>query len=286
MAFNDSQSGLLDTIFEVHEDKHITLSELYDFLLDASAMNSKERRTLKKYGVHYASISTIKRRIRSLLKSGLFYNAPEDVPDKIKYLNLEAEAKNRDIVTTFSTYLIEDEYIRMVCMNVLLKKLIELIELRQTDIPMLFYIRELNDFYFQKKDIPPYIFGIRNSVEKILRKGRFLGKSKIMVCANTQLLNDLPSQIFNAFNKFMIFRLPFSDAKRLLNKATIPLQYLYNISQLDVGMSVYIANGIYYYPLRISPTLHKKSEPEFDVFTHLNSIYGSVDYSKLKFCRV
>lgn len=284
LVFNESQSGLLDTIFEIHEDKHITLTELYNFLLGASKENSKEKRQLKNYGgAHYLSISTIKRRCRSILRSGIFYNDDGDIPKYFKYLNLEDEARSRDVLTTFSTYLIEDEYISFVCFNVLLKKLIELIELRQVNIPLLFYIRELNDFYFQKQNAPSYVISIRNSIEKILRRGRFLGRSKIMVVANTQLPNDLPSVVFNSFNKFVVFRLPLSESKRFLNKATIPLFYLYKIHKLEVGMAMYIANGMFYYPERINPTQHKKSEPEFDVFTHLNKVYQYANYKNSNF---
>ena len=283
LAFNDSQAGLLDTIFEIHNDEPITLTETYKFLMDASAANSKARREIKKYGAHYTSINTIKRRARSLLKSGIFYDDSKDVPKKFKYLDLEKEAKDKNVITTFSTYLIEDDYIKYVCLNVLLKKLIELTELRKLKIPLLIYVKELNDFYFQKREAPPFILGIRNSIEKLLRKGRFMGHSKIMVVANTQLLNDIPFTIFNLFNKFMIFRLPINDSRRLLTKSTIPSLYLYNISKLDVGMAVYVANGVFNYPVRISPTLHKKSEPNFDVLSHLNKIYGVVNYKNTNF---
>lgn len=285
LAFNESQAGLMDTLFEIHGDRHLTLSYVYEYLTRAGIEGTSQKRELKRYGAHYVSINTIKRRARSLLRSGIFYNDQRDVPAKFKYLNIEESARDKDSITTFSTYLIEDEYIRYICVNVLLKKLIELIELRQTDIPMLFYIREGNDFYYQK-DPPPYVYGIRNSIEKILRKGRFIGKSKIMVVMDTQLIKDIPDQVFNAFNKFMIFRLPLSDSKKLLYKATIPSLYLYNLSKLEVGMAMYIANGLYYYPIYTAPTFHKKSEPDFDVFEYLGSIYNFEDYSQTYFLKL
>ena len=167
-------------------------------------------------------------------------------------------------------------------MNVLIKKFIEYIELRESEVPMLFYVRELNDFY-RMKDAPQYIIEIQENLDKILRKGRFLGKSKIMLVADTQLLNDIPTYMFNSFNKYIIFRLPLGDSKRLLNKATIPPQYLLALSQLEVGYYMSVISGAFQYPCQALPTLHKKAEPDFDVFEHLTNIYGAKDYSTSNF---
>lgn len=281
LAFNDAQSGFLDTIFEIFEDRHIKLSFLYNFLMKAKDQKSREYKVIKQMGAHYMIINTVKRRARTLLRSGIFFNSLEEDKNALKYfhfLNLEDSLKDINSITSFSTYLIEDEYIKYVAESVLLKKFIELIETRQYELPMLFYIREMNDFYYQKNP-EPYVLDVRESIEKILRKGRFLGSAKVTIIGDTQLLNDIPDAVFNSFNKFICFRLPVKDSNLLLRKATIPLDYLYKLASCDVGQGMYVVNGGYEYPALFLPTLHMKAEPEFDVFTYLGSVYGYIDYS-------
>src|SRR3990167_4984571 len=145
-------------------------------------------------GAYYMSINTIKRRARILLRSGIFFNSlEEDTGDmencSFYFLDLPKSLQEIDSITSFSTYLIEDEYIKFVAEDVLLKKFIELIETRQYDIPIVFYMREGNDYYYMKP-APPYIQDIQYSIEKILRKGRFLGGAKVTVVLDTQLLGD------------------------------------------------------------------------------------------------
>ena len=280
LAFNDAQSGFLDTIFEIFEDRHIKLSFLYNFLMKAKDKKSKEYKLLKEMGAHYMIINTVKRRARTLLRSGIFFNSLEEKQSDLKYFNfldLSQSLKDLNTITSFSTYLIEDEYIKYVAESVLLKKFIELVETRQYDVPMLFYIRELNDFYW-KKNPEPYVIDVQVSIEKILRKGRFLGSAKVTVIGDTQLLSDIPDSVFNSFNKFLCFRLPIKDSQLLLRKATIPLDYLYKLASCDVGQGMYVVNGGYEYPCLFIPTLHMKAEPEFDVFAYLSSIYGSTNY--------
>ena len=285
LAFNETQIGLLDTIFEMNDDAHITLTELYEFLMKVTISKSKEREKLKEYGgSHYMTMNTIKRRARSLLRSGLFYNDEDDMGDYFNYLDLEESVKNFNAITTYSRYLIDNPYTSYVCMNVLIKKFIEFIELRESDVPLLFYIRELNDFYIMK-DPPQYVVEIQDNIDKILRKGRFLGKRKIMLVTDTQLFNDIPTYLFNGFNKYVAFRLPVNDSKKLLNKATIPPQYLIALSQLEVGYYLSVISGAFQYPCRALPTLHKKAEPDFDVFEHLTDIYGAKDYSSSNFLK-
>src|SRR3990167_4397886 len=186
LAFNDSQIQLMEAIFEMHGDAKLTLSYLYRFLSKAASNKmTKEAKALKESGVHYASVNTIKRRARGLLRSGLFYNKEivgqpqvEKEQKFYHYLDLEKSLENVERITTFSTYLIEDPYIRFVCISILLKKFIEIIETRQSKVPVLVYIREANDFFYQEHP-EPYVVDIRNNIDKILRKGRFIGGSKI-----------------------------------------------------------------------------------------------------------
>jgi len=280
LAFNENQVGLLDTIFEAVDDRQMTLSQIYEFLKKGADKTTDEGKVLKG-NVHYQSVSTVKRRCRTLLRSGLFYNDKED-SKYFEFLDLFASANKIDTITTFSTYLISDKYIRYVCLNLLIKKFIEFIELRQYFNPLLFYIREINDFYFSKKP-PPYLEDIQDNISKILRQGRALGGTKISLVIDTQYLNDVPDHVFNSFNKFVIFRLPFSDAKKLLYKATIPELFIRKVAALNVGLAMYVANGEFYYPIRTMPTLHKKSEADFDVFQYLSDKFGVVDYSGSKF---
>jgi len=289
LAFNENQAGFLDMIFELVEDKHITLSQLYKFLETASKNKiSKPAKLLKQMGAHYMSINTIKRRARTLLRSGIFHNSLEEKPEDTKqfyFLSLEESLKDMSTITSFSTYLIEDEYIKYVAEAVLLKKFIELIETRQYDVPITFYIREANDFYYMGRNSPPYVVDIQESIEKILRKGRFLGGAKVTVIMDTQLLTDLPRSVFSNFNKFICFRLPITDSKLLLTKATIPVEYLYKLASCDVGQGMYIVNGAFEYLCLFIPTLHQKADPEFDVFKYLGNIYGTKDYRQTFFIK-
>lgn len=284
LAFNESQIGFMDTVFEIHDDQHITLTEFYEYMMRVS-MPSKERQQLKDFGGgHYMTINTLKRRARSLLRSGLFWNDSKDIPDYFEYLNLDKSVRYPDAITTYSRYLIDNPYTSYVCMNVLIKKFIEYIELRESEVPLLFYVRELNDFY-RMKDPPQYVIEIQENLDKILRKGRFLGKSKIMLVCDTQLLNDIPTYMFNSFNKYILFRLPLGDSKRILNKATIPPQYLLALSRLEVGYYMGVISGAFQYPCMALPTLHKKAEPDFDVFEHLINLYGAKNYSSSIFIK-
>jgi len=290
LAFNDSQVALLEGIFEIHDDQKLSLSYLYNFLSKAAkspvgkGMN-REARALKQMGSHYMSVNTIKRRARALLRSGLFYRHPEDMKHYFWYLDLDKSLSEVDTITSFSTYLIEDSYIRYVCVGMLLKKFIEIMEHRQTRTPMLFYLREANDFFYMQNP-PQYVIDIQDNISKILRKGRSFGGSEVTVVMDTQLLYDLPDQIFNGFNKFICFRLPLSDSKRLLRKASIPPLYLENLSKVEVGTGMYIINGTFQYPYLFYPTLHKKNEPNFDVFNYLSSKYGVVDYNESSFLKL
>src|SRR3990167_918179 len=288
LAFNDAQSGFLDTIFEIFEDRHIKLSFLYNFLMKAKDKKSKEYKMLKEMGAHYMIINTVKRRARTLLRSGIFFNSLEEKQADLKYFNfldLSQSLKDMSTITSFSTYLIEDEYIKYVAEAVLLKKFIELIETRQYDVPITFYIREANDFYYMGRNSPPYVVDIQESIEKILRKGRFLGGAKVTVIMDTQLLTDLPRSVFSNFNKFICFRLPITDSKLLLTKATIPIEYLYKLASCDVGQGMYIVNGTFEYLCLFIPTLHQKADPEFDVFKYLGNIYGTKDYRQTFFIK-
>ena len=109
--------------------------------------------------------------------------------------------------------------------------------------------------------------------------------SKIMLVCDTQLLNDIPTYMFNSFNKYILFRLPLGDSKRILNKATIPPQYLLALSRLEVGYYMGVISGAFQYPCMALPTLHKKSEPDFDVFEHLINLYGAKNYSSSIFIK-
>ena len=283
LAFNDTQIGLMDTIFEMRDDAHITLTELYEFLMKVSAPESKERKQLKEFGgSHYMTINTIKRRARSLLRSGLFWNDEQDMEGYFHYLDLEKSANDVNVITSYSRYLLDSDYANYICMNVLFKKFVEFIELREVHVPICFYVRELNDFYYMK-DPAPYVIGIQHSIDKILRKGRFLGKAKIMFVGNTQLPTDIPRYLFNVFNKLIVFKTSVNEGKLLLSKATIPSNYLYKLSQLDVGWYMEIISGSFEYPIKALPTLHKKSEPDFDVFEHLGKIHGMKEYSSSSF---
>ena len=284
IAFNESQISLMDTVFEIKSDKHMTLTEFYDFLMKASKPNSWEKTQLKQYGAHYMTINTLKRRCRSLLRSGLFHNDEEDMGSYFEYLDLEKSARDKNVITSYNRWLIDSEYASNVCMNVLFKKFIEFIELREIDIPLLLYVREMYDFYYMK-DPAPYVVGIQDYINKILRRGRFLGKAKIMFVGNTQSPNHLPLNIFTAFNKFYCFHLPLNESKKLLNKATIPLHYLIELSQLYMGIAMVIMEGRFHYPIRVLPTLHKKAEPDFDVFDYLANQYGSKSYTNSNFCQ-
>ena len=290
LAFNENQAGFLDMIFELVEDKHITLSQLYKFLSTASKSRlSKPAKQLKQMGAHYMSINTIKRRARTLLRSGIFYNSLEEKPDDIEegkfyFLELEKSLQDIDTLTSFSTYLIEDMYIKYVAEAVLLKKFVELIETRQYSIPLTFYIREGNDFYYMGSNSPPYVKDIQDSIQKILRKGRFLGGAKVTVVMDTQLLEDI-KPVFPHFNKFVCFRLPVQDSKMLLTKATIPIEYLYKLASCDVGQGMYVVNGGFEYLALFIPTLHQKADPEFDVFDYLGNAYGNKEYDNTNFIK-
>jgi hypothetical protein len=286
LAFNDPQSQFMDTIFELHGDKKIPLRYLYNFLKNAArSKDSEEAVALKQAGTHAGIASTIKRRIRSLLRSGLFHNSKEDMENHFEYLNLAESLKQTDTITSFSTYLINDLYIRYVCINVLLKKFIELLERRQTTTPIVFYIREGNDFFYME-DPQPYQVSIQNSIDKILRKGRSLGGSEVVVVMDTQLLNDLPISIFMGFDKFICFKLPTRDSMKLTWKADIPELYLKFLSKVKVGVGMIIAAGNFQYPIKFLPTSHKKADRNFDVFQYLISVYGEKDYSKTQFLNV
>ena len=284
LSFNERQSETLEAIFELNNDKKILLSGLYKFFQAAAKdKDSRERKALTQAGVHSATIATLKRRLRVLLRSGLFYNEKKDMYDPetkkgyFHYLDLMSSLKQVDTITSYSTYLIEDPYIRYVCIGVLIKKFIELIETRQANIPILFYIREANDFYYMQKP-PAYVIDIQTNIEKMLRKGRSFGGSKVTVVIDTQLLGDLPDSVFNQFNKFMVFKLPTSDSKKLLRKATIPELYLNKLAHCDVGQGMYVANGMFEYPILYSPSLSMKSDPKMDVFDYLINRFGFIEY--------
>lgn len=282
LSFNENQSNLMDGIFEIFGDRQMKLSQLYNFLKKAGNKESAEAYALKSTGGHYASVNTIKRRARSLLKSGLFYNGKNDIGKYFHYLDLEEINSHADIITTFSTYMQNDRYIRYVCIATLLKKFVEFLDKRKSSIPICFYIREGNDFY-EDKSPPPYMLDIQKYISLILRKGRSFGGAKIMVIMDTQYLDDLPDSVFKGFNKIFIFRLPINDSKKLMAKATIPIIYLENMARADVGIGMYISNGTFNYPIYVPPTLHLKADPSFDVFKHLSNLYGTDSFKKSDF---
>lgn len=282
---SENQAGLLHAVFEYFEEEKgqnkVTLTQLFNFFRASRDKKSEEGIALK--GQHYLSIGTLTRRIRSILKSGIFYSNKNDMEKGLfQYLDLDEHMRKQDVITSFSTYLVDDEYIRYICIYVLLKKFMEKLEMRKSKVPLCFYIREGNDFFFMKKP-PAYALGIQNNISKILRKGRAVGGAVVNVVMDTQFPNDLPDYIYNGFNQVAAFRLPLSEARKLNNKATIHEEYLKKLSRAEVGVYMFVGNGMFHWPVFALPTLHKKAEPNFDVFNYLISLHGRSDYSDSQF---
>lgn len=281
IAINDVQRNYMDTFFEMHADQKIPLRYFFDFLRKATHDHySKEYLGMKNFGLtNYGTLSTLMKRALWLLRSGLFYEDKEEVPSKFKYINLEKDVSRGGRIISYSTYLIEDDHIRQICIYMLLKKFIQLLASRKIQTPMCVYIREGGDFYNQK-DETPYLFGIQRMIEAITRKGRSIGGSEIMVVLDTQYPSDIPDSLLNGFNKIIAFRTTTTESKRFLRKADIPFNMLQKLSAVEIGMGMAIIGGEFRYPLSTAPCLHKKAEPDFDVFEYLGSKFGFENYKE------
>ena len=69
-------------------------------------------------------------------------------------------------------------------------------------------------------------------------------------------------------------RLPFTTAIITIRSLAVIMAPLWLLSFIS---------GAFQYPCRALPTLHKKAEPDFDVFEHLTDIYGAKDYTSSAF---
>ena len=147
---------------------------------------------------------------------------------------------------------------------------------------MCVYIREGGDFY-NPRDDTPYIYGIQRMIEAIVRRGRSVGSSEIMVVMDTQYPSDLPDSLLSGFNKKIAFRTTTTESKKFLRSADIPYLYLLKLSGAQVGQSMQIVGGQFKYPVTTLPTSHKKADIDFDVFQYLGGKFGWTDYSNSKF---
>ena len=284
IALNDTQRNYMEAFFELHANQKITLKYFYDFIQEAvQDKTSKKYQGLSMFGLtNYATMSTLKKRALWLLRSGLFYSDKKEVPSKFQYLNLEDDVKEGGKIVSYSTYLIEDDSIRQICIYMLLKKFLQLLASRKMAVPMCVYIREGGDF-FNQRDETPYLWGIQNMIATIVRKGRSIGGSEIMVVLDTQYPSDLPDSMISGFNKKFAFRTSTTESKKFLRGADIPYLYLQKLSGADVGQGMAIVGGEYKYPIHCLPTSHKKAEPDFDVFSYLGGKFGWNDFNKSQF---
>src|SRR3990167_1988026 len=284
IAITDSQEAFMETFFDMCGNKKVPLQFLYDYLSRAGkSKDSLEWRLMSEKGItNYSIISTLKKRALWLLRSGLFHNDESDVPSKFHYLDLEKSIQERDTITSYSRYLIEDKAIQDICLYMLVKKYLLFLEKRQFYIPIAFYWRELGDIYSTIRE-SPFILQLRAMVEQILRKGRGLGGAEVLLIADTQYPHDVHDSVFAGFNKIVSFATPIKQSTRFLSKCEIPMPYLYKLARAEVGMNMTIAGGQFVYPVLSIPTLHKKYDPKWDVFRYLLKEFGEIDYSKTQF---
>jgi len=284
IALNDAQRNYMETFFEMHANQKIPLKYFYDFMRKATHDHySKEYIGLKDFGLtNYATLSTLMKRALWLLRSGVFYDNKVEVPSKFNYINLEEDVSKGGRIISYSTYLQEDDNIKQICIYMLLKKFLQLLASRKIATPMCVYIREGGDFY-NPRDDTPYIYGIQRMIEAIVRRGRSVGSSEIMVVMDTQYPSDLPDSLLSGFNKKIAFRTTTTESKKFLRSADIPYLYLLKLSGAQVGQSMQIVGGQFKYPVTTLPTSHKKADIDFDVFQYLGGKFGWTDYSNSKF---
>lgn len=287
LAINDSQEAFMEAFFEMHANVRIPLRYFVDFMKKAAFdKRGHEWQALMQWGLtHHGTIAALKKRAQWLLRSGIFHNEAKDIPAYFNFLDLNDVLKIQSKITSFSTYLIRDDFIRDVCIYMLLKKFIELLESRKIFTPLLFYMREGGDFFMRGRDTA-YLNEIKNMISLLLRKGRSLGGAEITMVMDTQYPSDLPDHVFNGFNKIIAFNTSTSESKRFLRKCEIPMLYLARLSSAKVGMYMYIASGQFRYPLLALPTLHKKSDPSYDVFGYLGGKYGWRNYEESMFISI
>lgn len=280
VAFNESQRGLMDLIFSIDEsNKYMTLSEIKMALSEATQdRKSDAYKHLK--GLPRISMATVKRRVVSLLSSGIFCDDTQDFSEYFEVVDIKKVVSNKDVITSFNTLLLEGREEKGLALGMITKKLLERGENelfsyeKKERTPILIYVRDASSFW---REDAPYLQLFKDNIEDILRLGRDLLWTVIL---DTQLpISDLPLKIYTQFDRCFCLRVPFNEAKKLTRFADVNEVYLRKLSVCEKGIGMYLSSGLFKYPVRVVPTLHRKKEEGADVFRYLASKFSLRDFT-------
>jgi len=271
---DSSQSFLFMIAFDLKDNESKDQMTLADVESYCMRLTNKEPELMERFkGSVPATAFVIRRNIALLRQSGIFANHFPN-GDPIPKINIDEVMKEKSI-TTFGCSLLETDIERAVGLGILLKRLLAYNQNNQKKIPLFIYFREIQQIYNKNNRSFNFYNMLRQYVYFCLTEGR---DNLISLICNAQTLSQVdPIRTF--FNKVFALRLPYDEAKKLINYAPINKDTLNKLQMLDRGMGIYINNGIFEYVVHSLPPSFQKKQEGSDVLGVLGNIWGWNDYS-------
>ena len=201
-------------------------------------------------------------RINRWQTSGMFSAGAE-------HLDLLAEAKDQESVTSFCTVCLDPEE-EAIVYSLLLRKLLELKRKRLVQHRILVCFGEVSVMTDEMKDIPAWGAAL-GSLLRVIRQGRDYGLDALVDC---QRESDLPPKLRRQFGYHYFMRTNQKESEIVEEVQNVPKPILDNLSSLKPGQCLMVTGSQWEYPLQVSPTTHKHKEPWFDVLRMLGERDG------------
>ncbi|MFC1648870.1 ATP-binding protein [Nanoarchaeota archaeon] len=260
LGHSDSSRALLSQL--QFEQGDMSLRELLEFL-------EQPDDTLKKMGVHFMSKYSILRSIKRWIGSGMF---SDDFPK----LDIKKVLKDKKTITSFSSYLLEEESQKALFYGLLLKQVLDAKRWHQTKHRVLVYVREISNFVGSYSGAEWSM--AQKNLLSILREGRDVG---VTLLADTQRARDLHPSFRRQFGTIVQMKADLADADTVREVVDVPQGIIRKIPKLKVGEGLVLSGSHYYYPCFFLPARHMHKKPHLNIMRLLSNIHGTVDYSSL-----
>lgn len=207
------------------------------------------------------------RRVSSLLSSEMF-------SDQFSRIDFVEILKDRERITSFSTFLFEDSLQEGLFYGLALRKIFEAKSRHFVDNPVYVYCRELSIISSRLSGQEMKL--AQQYLLKILRFGRDMN---LNLLADSQRFRDLLPAFRINFGLYIFMKSDFAEAMAINEITLIPFQTLLKIPRLDIGQALILSNE-FKFPVFIPPVPFMHKKPNMDVLKVLTKLFGtqSIDY--------
>jgi len=257
---SEKLEGFLASVSNIYGD-NINMKQLYDLLTKGKIDGIKPN---KKPYIPDAIRGMVIRNIRRWLNSGMF---SETLPK----INFKTIMSDLSCITSFSTFLLDEEESKRTAYGLILKKIYEIKKKREVKNRINVYIREMSEFFEPNWDLS------KKYILKILRQGRDIG---VDLLTDMQRVFDIPSKYRRQFGLIIQLRTDFEDSEKLLSfQSGIPIRYLRKSSTWGAGEGILLTGATWEYPIIFPPCHHCHKKEYYDVLKMLGDKFGWVTYS-------